>query len=103
VKEDNDNETFTAFEDYCNEIAAANKAWHERWPQACKTCEGAGGFHYPGDRENPPDWDTCTCIEEAKCPRCGFCNWDEDNEAETPCIKCGWNWGKGPDDAAPQV
>ena len=103
-----DDDTFDEFEKYAAEIAKAAAEWEKRWPQACKSCYGRGGQTYTemhGFKHGAGEqmFDICECIEEAKCPRCGFCNWDEDNEEETPCIKCGWNWGKGEDDVCPEV
>jgi len=102
MSKNNEDETFQAFEDYCAEIAVENKAWRERWPNHCQTCEGAGGFHHPGNRETPPDFDICECSEAGKCPRCMELAWPGDDIDDVPCPHCGWNWCKGKDDAAPQ-
>jgi len=94
-------------EEVYKEIDEANKAWHKRWPNACK-CEGAGGYGYVemhGFKHGAGEhmWDTCTCVLDGFCPRCNARVWPEDMEDEWPCPECGWNWGKGKDDAAPQI
>jgi len=89
------------FDAWAKEIDEANKGWKILWPNHCTKCEGAGGFYDPGHREQPPDFDICTCVEAGKCPRCAAQTLPE--EEEVPCSVCGWNWGKGKDDAAPQI
>jgi len=98
-----DDEEQAAFEAWADEVDAANKAWKERWPNHCTNCEGRGGFHVPATRWEPEDYDLCVCAEAGNCPRCGTVAWAVDNEDETPCPTCHWNWGKGKDDAAPQI
>ena len=103
-----DDEAFQAFEEYCAETVAANEAWCKRWPNHCEKCEGKGGFqwvemhgftHGAGEQM----YDICACVEAGNCPRCGTVAWAVDNEDETPCPTCGWNWCKGKDDVAPQI
>jgi len=99
-----DDEAFEAFEEYCDEQVKANEAWKLRWPNHCKNCEGAGGFPIPQTYWDPPDYDICVCTDKGKCPRCMEWAWPEDIEnMDVPCKFCGWNWGHGKDDAAPQI
>jgi len=103
-----DDKAFDEFDAYCVEVAQANKEWNERWPNACKKCEGAGGSSYiemHGFKHGAGEqmFDTCACVDDGICPRCGFSMDNSEGDETIPCKLCGWNWGKGPDDAAPQV
>ena len=86
---------------------AAQDAWRARWPNACKSCQGAGGkaFRYdpsPAGIGLSPgymwDFDPCPACE-GRCPRCGQ---PAPHDADVPCPACGWNYGKGKDDACPE-
>lgn len=106
---DDDNETFDDFEAYCREVTAAAIAWEARWPNHCKKCYGQGGKSYVemhGFKHGAGEqmFDICECIEQGICPRCSANNMPiDDDESEAPCVKCGWNWCKGSDDACPEV
>jgi hypothetical protein len=103
-----EDKVYEEFEDYCKEVTAAAIAWEARWPNACKSCYGRGGHgwtemhgftHGAGEQM----YDICSCVEQGNCPRCGTVAWSVDNEIETPCPTCGWNWCKGSDDACPEI
>jgi len=83
------------------------KMWWLANPSACKTCEGTGEWYDSGTYWEPPDGGPCTCVEEGRCPLCGFQH-DEEYELGCedevgniiPCIKCGWT-GKRAGDVCP--
>lgn len=62
-------------------------AYEARWPDYCRTCHGAGciyEYNYPYE----PDWtDSCFCLDEGRCPRCGVRALDERG---TVCYSCMW-------------
>jgi hypothetical protein len=77
----------------CKEqLAARNQAIHEwimRWPNACKSCHGAGLFGSFGSHWEPPSEEPCDdCTEQGVCARCG----QEGLEPFVACTVCGWNY-----------
>ena len=71
------------------------EAWKAVYSNHCKVCLGAGGKSYPATRDDPGEFDPCTCIMNALCPRCGGYNilWNEEEDAYNPdahCDHCGW-------------
>ncbi len=67
----------------CVRAMARQEAYDARWPRRCKQCFGAGGGYYsfgpsprgsgapslaPGTMQ---DFDTCSCVDNGQCPRCG--------------------------------
>src|SRR5260221_6781546 len=62
---------------------ARQEAYDLRWPRGCQPCRGAGGSCYrfdpsPGGSRAPSlgpgsmeDFDTCRCVDNGQCPRCG--------------------------------
>lgn len=74
----------------------ARRAWQEKWPGHCETCEGEGGKGHPGSYDCPPDWDICPNCQEGdnlRCPRCGEPGetWDEAACDSVACKECGWD------------
>lgn len=80
------------------------KEYKNKWPNYCRSCGGWGGsvFYqshpYGSTYANEEMWDPCTdCIEDGKCPRCGW-EMPEDEFEETlefgVCRKCGWREDK---------
>jgi len=74
--------------------------WAARWPQHCRSCEGAGAFTVQcGEEADGEPCEDCQGIM-ACCPRCGavgvsiFQSW--------PCRGCGWTYG-GPDAVMPSA
>lgn len=103
-----EDKVYEEFEDYCKEVTAAAIAWEAKWPNACKSCDGRGGhgwteMHGFSHGAGEQMYDICSCVEAGNCPRCGATAWSDDNEIETPCPTCGWNWCKGSDDACPEI
>lgn len=70
------------------------KQWEKKYPNHCKTCNGAGGVSYSGNYWNPPDFAECdNCIGQGKCPLCGE-DFPEDFEFGNNLLPCGhdyWN------------
>lgn len=91
--------------------------WEARYPHYCRPCAARGQFFYSYDPSPTRvslasgtlvDIDPCVeCTEKGICPRCGTLAWvvDEDgwmdDDTQTPCPSCGWNWGKQQDDGRP--
>ena len=69
------------------------EAWLEKWPDHCDNCRGWGGKSFPGNCEEPPDFDPCDeCTGKGLCGRCkGLLS----NDEEGPCLVCGWNYDDG--------
>lgn len=87
----------------------AIRAYARRWPNWCWTCRGLGTTTWTenGAPHGEGYWpmsmtDLCEdCTGQGLCPRCKKYN-GEDWDKDTPCARCGWNWGKGRGDVAPQ-
>lgn len=73
----------TIHSEACIRAMARQEAYDLRWPRRCQTCHGAGGSFYrfdpsPGGSRAPSlgpgsmeDFDTCRCVNNGQCPRCG--------------------------------
>lgn len=71
--------------------------WTAKWPDFCTSCEGAGAFHFNGNRDEPPSTEPCDeCTWKGICPRCGEPGLTSE-EGDGPCTFCAWNY----DDSAP--
>lgn len=87
---------------------ALRDAYAEKWPNYCKTCEGAGGRSYSYDPSPSgvglsagwfTEFDPCRdCVEKGVCPRCAAKWTDAENPPEV-CPACGWDARKA--DAMP--
>ncbi len=75
----------------CIAAKAADAAWRERWPDACTACWGAGGHASGGAYPDPPSWDECVCLAQARCPRCAQPVPETDGSGVTRCPACGWD------------
>lgn len=79
-----------------------------KWPKSCRKCDASGGMEvsdrvpYGSTWVSMPSTEPCPeCMEQGKCPRCGFTGMSEDWETPTPCAQCGWQWGDKPGDRCP--
>lgn len=87
---------------------ADEERYTKRWPNYCRTCKGCGAFVYEDDPSPPgvalapgsmTHSDPCPdCTERGRCARCGGRIDVASNQA---CPRCGWDWGRGVDDALP--
>jgi hypothetical protein len=60
--------------------------YFEKWPNACRYCDGWGGHVIYGGWFEPDDWDYCPyCLGKELCPRCS------DPVDEDRCKNCGWS------------
>ncbi len=88
-----------------------NRAWKERWPKHCQTCCGSGEFNGEpcfscvarGEffHDVTPDGHG-DFLYAGRCPRCGGSaplTWKKGKKS--PCLACGWNWGRGKGDQQP--
>jgi len=86
--------------------------WEARWPNYCRTCEGAGASFESYDPSpagvslspgTMTDVSICPdCAEKGICSRCGKQAWDpEKDDCSPPCPHCGWD-GKDCLPAAPE-
>jgi hypothetical protein len=108
MSDTDDDRVFDEFQQYCDEIAKAADAWEKRWPNACKSCYGRGGSSYVemhGFKHGAGEqmWDSCRCVDDGNCPRCGVAMNNAEGDETIPCPNCKWNWGKDEDDACPEV
>lgn len=73
-----------------------------KYPYACESCNGAGGFHVPGNYETPPDYLPCDdCVLKGLCPRCNstveLLSIDSNDEHNADCegfvcfLRCGFD------------
>lgn len=100
IKEEHGRECIPLIEKRNEEI----RAWEEKWPNHCKTCNGAGGFvshNYPHEPDDYEPCIDCTNAEEPHCARCTAINPQWIEGEDTPCTACGWDWSKGKDDEIP--
>lgn len=70
------------------------------WLKHCGRCEGWGGFPWYDSDTGHQDYDPCPdCLEQGKCPRCGYAviteeEWDTGNLVN--CDTCGYVEGSTP-------
>lgn len=109
MTDDEIDDAYGKFEDYCKEVTEAAIAWEKAWPHHCKSCYGKGGESWTemhGFKHGAGEqmYDICEdCVGKGNCPRCGATSWPLDNEEETPCSTCNWNWCRSEGDACPEV
>lgn len=99
-KEWTEEDELEAWTKYAEEVEAHNKAFLERWPNACQSCLASGEVHWSenaapwGSGENWPMQmsDICSaCLSNGKCPRCGKATFeDEEDFEDLECSACGW-------------
>lgn len=74
------------------------RRWKEKWPNACSSCNGAGGFLLGEDLPTPAFEGCDECLGNGKCPRCSTRFPEElissyEDGGNPQCPSCGWNWG----------
>ena len=99
------------YEERHQEIQAKAAEWKQKWPNHCQSCWGNGGFTY-GVRGpsyscggEPGGFDPCEKLPEGTCHRCGAADALEETPDKydlKPCKICGWDSGRGLDDACPE-
>lgn len=94
--------------EFQKQCADRNSAYKEKWPNFCKTCGGAGEFHFTengaplGEGYWPmPMADPCeACTNQGICPRCGKEGLTNEEKGDTstgdgPCKFCSWDYKDG--------
>lgn len=84
----------------CRNQLMAVELYDEKYPDYCRSCNGAGYHHDPGvwmyadGSGEPPSDEPCVCVEAGRCPRCGVetaimevADWG----AYAVCIECGFD------------
>lgn len=105
----------------CIAQSAKRQTWVQAHPHFCKKCDANGVVTSTenGAPHGEGFWamevaDDCEhCLGKGTCPRCGNTLFPHDNadgdqfnawcENQDPCPHCGWNWGNGKADFAPDA
>lgn len=86
----------------CVAARNAQAVYDAAYPDHCTRCLGSGVVltydgHWDGGGSCTIE-ETCTCLDEGRCPRCGR---EYDLYAEERCRHCAWDNGKNDGDVRP--